>query len=105
MMKKHKLLHLALLALLLLPTSAVAGAAAIGPMPAESVADAVVLERGPFYKIVQTSSGGQYQEVADGLCYQDPKDGTWKDSRETIEVLDADGTAVARQGQHQVIFS
>src|SRR5207249_6851333 len=92
------------LAQFFLQTTVLAAAAPIGPAPAEPVGDAVVLERGPFYKIVQTPSGGQYTEMADGLCYQDPEDGLWKDSQEVIEIIDADGTAVARQGQQRVTF-
>src|SRR2546427_4535556 len=88
------------LAQFFLQTTVLAAAAPIGPAPAEPV----VLERGPFYKIVQTPSGGQYTEMADGLCYQDPEDGLWKDSQEVIEIIDADGTAVARQGQQRVTF-
>jgi len=64
---------------------------------------ATVLERGPHHKLIQTPSGGTYTELATGLCYQ--KDGQWIDSQEIIEILDGGATAVARQGQHQVIFS
>src|SRR5438093_2243965 len=104
MMTEHKLPYVALLALVVLPTRALAGAAAIGPMPAETVAEPVVLERGSFYKIIQTASGGQYTEMADGVCYQDPNDGLWKDSVEIIEIIDADGTAIASHGQQRVTF-
>ena len=65
----------------------------------------VLLRSMNIYKLVQTPSGGQYTEMADGLCYQDPQDGTWKDSVELIEIIDADGTAVARLGQQRVTFS
>src|SRR2546422_3822416 len=88
------------LAQFFLQTTVLAAAAPIGP----ALAEPVVLERGPFYKVVQTPSGGQYTEMADGLCYQDPADGLWKDAVEVIEIIDADGTAVARQGQQRVTF-
>src|SRR2546425_9681576 len=68
------------LAVVFFSTAALAAPAPAGPPPPEPVAEAVVLERGPFYKIIQTPTGGQYQEMADGLCYQDPQDGIWKDS-------------------------
>ena len=38
-----------------------------------------------------------------GLNYQDPKTGQWIESQEVIEGYP--GGAVARQGQHQVLFA
>ena len=43
----------------------------------------------------------QYVELATGLHYW--QDGQWQEAREEIEIFE--GHAVARQGQHQVIFA
>src|SRR5262245_66538721 len=42
-----------------------------------------------------------YVELATGMHYQ--KDGQWLESKEEIELFE--GGAIARQGQHQVIFT
>ena len=61
-----------------------------------------IAERGPHHRIWTNSAGGTYTELANGLHHLDPN-GQWVESSEQIEILN--GVAVARQGQHQVIFS
>jgi Mg-chelatase subunit ChlD len=72
-------------------------------------------ERGPNHHVVHrittsTNDFGEvlvstnsYEEIATGLSYWDPVNGQWKESREEIESF-PDG-AIARQGQHKVIFA
>jgi hypothetical protein len=61
-----------------------------------------IAERGPHHRIWTNSAGGTYTELANGLHHLD-QNGQWIESNEQIEILN--GVAVARQGQHQVIFS
>jgi hypothetical protein len=77
-------------------------------------ADPVVVERGPHHRVIQrtlterrpdgTTAERQssYTELATGLHYQNER-GEWLESREEIEIFQ--GAAVARQGQHSVIFA
>jgi len=59
-----------------------------------------ILERvGPDGKAIKQTNS--YVELATGLHYQ--KDGQWLESKEEIELFE--GGAVARHGQHQVIFT
>ena len=74
-----------------------------------------VVERGPHHRVWQrvasfTDAQGQvsyatnsYTELASGMHYQDPKSGQWVESQEVIESFP--GGAIARHGQHQVIFA
>ena len=57
-------------------------------------------ERGPDGKVVTRSH--KYTELASGMHYQNSQ-GEWQEAKEEIET--APGGAVARQGQHQVIFA
>ncbi len=80
-----------------------------------SEVDYSVIERGPHHRIMQrttveTNKAGvvstrvnSYTELATGLHYL-AEDGQWAESREEIEILPKDAGAVARQGQHKVIF-
>lgn len=73
----------------------------------------VVVERGLHHRvwqraIIQPLPGGRsitnrssVVELESGMHYV--KDGQWLESREEVEILN--GAAVARQGQHQVIFA
>jgi hypothetical protein len=73
----------------------------------------VVAERGPHHRVIERTvqelqpdgtlkeRKSSYTELATGLHYL--KDGQWVESREEIEIFN--GAAVARQGQHQVIFA
>jgi len=73
----------------------------------------VVVERGPHHRVIERTvqelqpdgsvqeRKSSYTELATGLHYL--KDGQWVESREEIEIFN--GAAVARQGQHQVIFA
>lgn len=77
-------------------------AGASGVLAAPS--DPVIIERGPHHRVVERRVGDRkssYTELATGLHYW--QDGQWADSREEIEIFQ--GTALARQGQHQVIFA
>ena len=58
-----------------------------------------VYERGPSGQAIPSKN--RYVELATGLNYQ--KDGRWVESKEEIELFP--GGAIARQGQHQVIFA
>src|SRR5438552_3039167 len=70
-----------------------------------ATAEATILERGPNYKVIRTVSGGQFIEIADGISFQN-QDGIWTDAQEIVELIDGGkGGAIARQTQHQVIFS
>jgi RHS repeat-associated protein len=63
-----------------------------------------ITERGPHHRVIERMVGGRkssYTEIATGLHYW--KDGQWLDSKEEIEIFQ--GAAMARQGQHQVIFA
>src|SRR5687767_14601811 len=60
-----------------------------------------VLERGPHHKVLETASGGAYTVLADGMHYE--SDGQLLESKEEIELFQ-DG-AMARQGQHKVVFA
>ena len=74
-----------------------------------------VAERGPNHRVWQrvvsaTDALGRvsymtnsYTELTTGMHYQDPKSGQWVESQEVIEGFP--GGAIARQGQHQVIFA
>ncbi len=44
-----------------------------------------------------------YVEIATGLNFIDPATGKWTESKEEIELID--GGAMARQGQHRVVFA
>lgn len=46
----------------------------------------------------------RYEEIASGLCVLDPKTGHYEDADESFEIT-ADGYAVARHTQHQLIIS
>ena len=73
----------------------------------------VVTERGPHHRVIERmvrelqpdgtvkERKSSYTELATGLHYL--KDGQWLESKEEIEIFN--GAAVARQGQHQVIFA
>ena len=73
----------------------------------------VVVERGPHHRVwerktVEVLPNGRsitnrssYTELATGMHYL--KDGQWLESKEEIEIFQ--GAAVARQGQHSVIFA
>jgi hypothetical protein len=50
-----------------------------------------------------TARTNSYTELASGLNYLNPTNGQWTESREVIEGFP--GGAVARHGQHQVIFA
>ena len=79
-----------------------------------SPAELQIAERGPHHRVWQrvtrrVSSYGRERfitnsvvELATGLHYQNEQ-GDWLESKEEIEIIQ--GTAVARQGQHQVIFA
>ena len=94
------------------------GAMSVVPLSAEpptflATSDPTVAELGPHHRVWQrtsqfrTSSGkivtrtNSYVELATGLHYQ--KDGQWLESKEAIDLFE--GGAIARQGQHQVIFA
>ncbi len=76
--------------------------------------DYAVVERGPNHRVLQrisytiTPDGKQipqihsYVELASGLNHQDAR-GQWVESKEEIETFP--GGAMARQGQHKVIFA
>lgn len=76
-------------------------------------AELVITERGPHHRVIERmipevqpdgrvrERKSSYTELATGLHYL--KDGKWEESREEIEIFN--GAAVARQGQHQVIFA
>ena len=78
-------------------------------------ADYSVVERGPHHRVWQRATPStvalgraayttnSYIELASGMHYQDPKTGQWLESQEVIEGFP--GGAVARQGQHRVIFA
>ncbi|HEY6186023.1 MAG TPA: hypothetical protein VIW67_27515, partial [Terriglobales bacterium] len=71
-----------------------------------------IAERGPHHRVWRTVTSSftqagreiyrtnSYTELATGMHYF--KDGTWQNSKEEIELFE--GGAVARQGQHSVIF-
>jgi hypothetical protein len=83
---------------------------------AEPAADALpaIVERGPHHRVIQRTVSerdangrtiqrlASYTELATGLHYLNER-GEWTESREEIEIFD--GAAVARQGQHQIIFA
>jgi hypothetical protein len=78
-------------------------------------ADYAVVERGPHYRVWQrvvpsadalgraSYTTNSYIELASGMHYCDPQSGQWMESQEVIEGYP--GGAVARQGQHKVIFA
>ena len=84
------------------------------PLVAAESSPPAVVERGPHHRVWQkvtplVTSYGQtrfvtnsYVELATGLHYRNEQ-GQWTDSKEEIEVFN--GSAVARQGQHQIIFA
>jgi hypothetical protein len=96
----------------LLPVLALLLAASLSPAAGP---DYSVVERGPHHRVWQgvvtsTDELGQvsyitncYTELATGMHYQDPKTGQWVESQEIIESFP--GGAIARHGQHQVIFA
>jgi hypothetical protein len=77
--------------------------------------DYQVVERGPHHRVWQrvvsaTDELGRvsyvtnsYVELASGMHYLEPKSGQWLESQEIIESFP--GGAIARHGQHQVIFA
>jgi hypothetical protein len=83
--------------------------------PSAAANDYAVTERGPNHRVWskvtwQPDASGQvtahtnsYVELMSGLHYQDPKTGQWLESQEVIESYP--GGAIARHGQHQVIFA
>jgi len=97
----------------ILPVAASLGLLALAHYSAAAPSDPQVVERGPHHRVIErtvpetrldgTMAGRKsgYTELATGLHYW--KDGQWLDSKEEIEIFQ--GVAVARQGQHQVIFS
>lgn len=58
-------------------------------------------EQGPNGKVVPHVHS--YTELATGMHYKDANTGQWLESQELIEAFS--GGAVARQGQHQVVFA
>jgi hypothetical protein len=66
--------------------------------------EAVVLDRSLHQRIVQTAAGGEYAELADGLCYVDAA-GNLADSEELFELDVVVGYAVARRGQHKATLA
>ena len=88
-------------------------ASGIAPALWGTPADALVAERGPHHAVHHWTTEQVWPdghvtvephfitELASGLNYL--KDGQWVPSKEEIEIFQ-DG-AVARQGQHQVIFA
>ena len=76
--------------------------------------EVVVAERGPHHRVIERTLAerqpdgsarerkSSYTELATGLHYQNER-GEWLESKEEIEIFQ--GAAVARQGQHQVIFA
>jgi hypothetical protein len=70
------------------------------------------VEAGPHHRVWRSvtadgagrTSEHSYVELASGLNYLNPATGQWEASDSTFEVL-ADGHAVARKGQYQVIIS
>src|SRR5437868_8413679 len=83
-----------------IPTATATPVAADAP-----ISDPIILERGPGHRIIQTPGGGQYTELADGLCFL-TTNGTYADSQDLIELLD-DGKsgAIARQAPNVVRFA
>ena len=89
--------------------------AQLSPPASAGSGDYVATERGPNHRVwskvtLATDPSGQviactnsYIELQSGLHYQDPKTGQWMESQEVIEGYP--GGAIARQGQHQVIFA
>lgn len=73
-----------------------------------------ITERGPHHRVIERMVSelqpdgtfkerkSSYTELATGLHYQNEQ-GEWLESKEEIEIFN--GAAVARQGQHQVIFA
>jgi hypothetical protein len=96
----------------LLPTLILlaSGAMALAAAPANPV----VVERGPHHRVIERTvteklpdgraveRKSSYTELATGLHYLSER-GEWIESKEEIEIFE--GAAVARQGQHQVIFA
>ena len=71
--------------------------------------DYTVTERGPDWRVMQktavengTNRVHRYTELATGMHYKNAS-GQWVESKELIEVIS--GGAIARQGQHRVIFA
>jgi hypothetical protein len=76
--------------------------------------DPIVVERGPHHRVIERTiteklpdgtvaeRKSSYTELATGLHYLSER-GEWLDSKEEIEIFQ--GAAVARRGQHQVIFA
>src|SRR5262245_22819016 len=61
----------------------------------------VILERGRHHRVIQTTNGGTYTEIANGMHYLD--NGQWVESKELIEI-DAEG-GIAQQGPNKVRFA
>jgi hypothetical protein len=96
----------------LLPTLALLASGAVSTRAAP--ADPIIVERGPHHRVIERTVTekqldgtvadrlSSYTELASGLHYQNER-GEWIESKEEIEIFQ--GSAVARQGQHQVIFA
>ena len=81
---------------------------------AQAPPNATVVERGPHHRVIERTltetrldgttaqRKSSYTELATGLHYKNEL-GEWIESREEIEIFQ--GAAVARQGQHSVIFA
>ena len=96
--------------------TASAGSVAPPPtlLPAAS-SEYSVVERGPHHRVWakvtwETNASGRviartnaYTELASGMHHRDPNTGQWLESQEVIESYP--GSAIARRGQHQVIFA
>ncbi len=86
-----------------LPMASAQGVAQKAGVAEEDNLPARVIERGPHHRVYQIGNkpGRGYVELATGLHYWE--DGRWQDSKEEIEIVN--GSAIARHGQHQVIFA
>ncbi len=79
------------------------------PLPANGP---VVVEAGPHHRIWRTVAVdeqgqthiGSFTEIATGLNYFDPVTKQWQESRAQFQIA-PDGSAIATNGQHQVILS
>ena len=103
---------------LLLPAQVALGQSASAPGPATPptpTGEYSIAQLGPNHRVWtkvtwQTNALGRvttrtnsYTELASGLNRLDPATGQWVESKEVIESIP--GGAIARQGQHQVVFA
>src|SRR5213082_3128577 len=71
-----------------------------------------VVEAGPHERVWQSvtldaqgnTNVNSYTELATGLNFWNPSTGQWAESKEQFQIT-ADGSAIATNGQHQVILA